>query len=71
MTGAALEAGAWGRNLTEWQYGLASLRPRWNVSGSYMQVLPRFLSTDADGSHPGNSCGTFSRIRQRCSRPFS
>lgn len=52
MTGAALEAGAWGRNLTEWQYGLASLRPRWNVSGSYMQVLPRFLSTDADGTHP-------------------
>ena len=51
-TGIAFEAGAAGQNLTEWQYGLASLRPRWNVSGSYMQVLPRFFSTAADGSDP-------------------
>ncbi|MFR2691702.1 MAG: hypothetical protein ACLTBV_11785 [Enterocloster bolteae] len=36
--------------MTEWQFGMASLNPRWNVSGTYMQVLPRFLSTDADGS---------------------
>ena len=48
-TGIALEAGARGRNLTEWQYGLASVSPRWNVSGTYMQVLPRFVSTDAGG----------------------
>lgn len=48
-TGLALEAGVAGRNLTEWQYGLASLMPRWNVSGTYMQVLPRFFSTDAEG----------------------
>ena len=47
--GAALRAGARGKNLTEWQFGLASLAPRWNVSGSYMQVIPRFVSTDADG----------------------
>ncbi len=48
-TGIALRAGAAGRNLTEWQFGLASLRPRWNVSGTYMQALPRFISTDAEG----------------------
>jgi succinate dehydrogenase/fumarate reductase flavoprotein subunit len=48
-TGIALEAGAAARNLTEWQYGLASLHPRWNVSGTYMQALPRFVSTDTDG----------------------
>lgn len=48
--GAALRAGVIGKNLTEWQFGLASLRPRWNVSGSYMQALPRFVSTDADGN---------------------
>ena len=48
-TGIAFEAGAAGRGLTEWQYGLASLRPRWNVSGTYMQVLPRFVSTGKDG----------------------
>lgn len=49
MSGIAYEAGAKGRNLTEWQYGMASLRPRWNVSGTYMQVLPRFISTDQSG----------------------
>ena len=42
-------AGACMQNLTEWQYGLASLSPRWNVSGTYMQVLPRLLSVGDDG----------------------
>lgn len=48
-SGLAFEAGVAGKNLTEWQYGMASVRPRWNVSGTYMQALPRFLSTDQDG----------------------
>ncbi len=47
--GVALEAGAAARSLPESQFGLASLKFRWNVSGSYMQVLPRFISTDAGG----------------------
>lgn len=49
-SGIAFEAGVKGKNLTEWQYGLASPNPRWNVSGTYMQVLPRFISTEKDGS---------------------
>lgn len=49
-TGLALEAGVRGKNLTEWQYGLASVQPRWNVSGTYMQVLPRVYSALPDGS---------------------
>ena len=49
-TGVAFAAGALGRNLTEWQFGLASVKPRWNVSGTYMQALPRFISTDAEGN---------------------
>lgn len=49
-TGLALAAGAKGQNLSLWQYGLASVNPRWNVSGTYMQVLPRFLSVDAEGN---------------------
>lgn len=49
-TGIAFEAGCLGKNLTEWQYGLASVKPRWNVSGSYMQVLPRFVSIDKEGN---------------------
>ena len=46
----ALLAGAAAQNMTEWQYGLASVSPRWNVSGTYMQVLPRFVSVDGDGT---------------------
>ena len=49
-TGMAFEAGASGKNLTEWHFGMASLNPRWNVSGTYMQVLPTFISTDQDGN---------------------
>ena len=49
-TSLALLAGAKAQNLTEWQYGLASINPRWNVSGTYMQVLPRFVSVDKDGN---------------------
>ena len=49
-TGLALEAGAALQNMTEWQFGLASIEPRWNVSGTYMQVLPRFISLDEKGN---------------------
>jgi succinate dehydrogenase/fumarate reductase flavoprotein subunit len=47
--GLALRIGAVAHNLTESQFGLASLKHRWNVSGSYQQVMPRYVSTDADG----------------------
>lgn len=48
-TSLGLLAGAAFQNLTYWQYGLASVAPRWNVSGTYMQVLPRFVSVDETG----------------------
>jgi len=48
--GPALKAGLAACNLTESQYGLASTKFRWNVSGTYMQVVPRIFSTDADGA---------------------
>lgn len=48
-TGIALEAGAAAKNLAEWQYGIASLKFRWNLSGTYQQVLPRYVSTDSEG----------------------
>ncbi|MDF7825498.1 FAD-binding protein [Pontiellaceae bacterium B12227] len=47
--GIALKAGAMAQGLPEAQYGLASTKFRWNVSGTYMQVMPKFVSTDADG----------------------
>ncbi|GHV56441.1 FAD-binding protein [Spirochaetia bacterium] len=58
-SGVALEAGVMGRNLTEWQYGLASVKPKWNVSGTYMQALPRFISTGADGGDEREFLGDF------------
>lgn len=45
----ALDAGAEFGNLSEWQYGLASTDFRWNVSGTYQQVLPRYISVDKNG----------------------
>ena len=53
--GLALAEGAEAVSLPESQFGLASFTPwrggefRWNVSGTYMQVLPRVVSTDQEG----------------------
>jgi succinate dehydrogenase/fumarate reductase flavoprotein subunit len=47
--GLAFKAGLIGANLTESQFGLASIKFRWNVSGTYMQAIPRIFSTDAEG----------------------
>jgi len=47
--GLAFRAGLIGANLTESQFGLASIKFRWNVSGTYMQALPRIYSTSARG----------------------
>ena len=48
--GLALEIGATAQSLPESQFGLASTAFRWNVSGTYMQVIPRLISTAKDGS---------------------
>lgn len=50
MTGVMLEAGVRMCNFTQWQYGMASVDFRWNVSGSFMQVIPRFVSADENGN---------------------
>lgn len=49
MSSVAIEAGAGCANLQEWQYGLASVDFRWNVSGTYQQVIPRYISIDKEG----------------------
>lgn len=50
MTGVLVEAGVRMCNFTQWQYGMASVDFRWNVSGSFMQVIPRFVSIDKEGN---------------------
>jgi len=47
--GMAFKAGATGQNLTESQFGMASLKFRWNLSGSYQQAIPRYISKDKQG----------------------
>ncbi len=48
--GLAIEIGAACVNLTESQFGLASTGFRWNVSGTYQQVVPRYFSVDSNGT---------------------
>jgi succinate dehydrogenase/fumarate reductase flavoprotein subunit len=69
-SGIAFMAGAAGRNLTEWQYGLASIAPRWNVSGTYMQVLPRFVSVDSEGNEYEFLSEYFTDLGECLSRVF-
>ncbi len=49
-TGLAIDAGATLSNMEEWQYGIASTKFRWNLSGTYQQVLPRYVSIDQNGN---------------------
>ena len=68
----ALMAGAKAQNLPESQYGLASIKFRWNVSGTYMQAIPRFISTGAGGlSEESEFMGDyFSSASEMCSLIF-
>ena len=60
-TGVPLLAGAAAQNLTEWQYGLASTAPiPWNLSGSYQQVLPRYLCEGKEFL-PGTDAGVWEK----------
>jgi succinate dehydrogenase/fumarate reductase flavoprotein subunit len=47
--GLAINAGCKLQNLTESQFGLASTQFRWNLSGSYQQVIPRYFSRNSKG----------------------
>lgn len=49
MSGVLLEQGIEASNLMDWQYGLASIKFRWNVSGTYQQVIPKYISIDQQG----------------------
>ncbi|MBQ6019996.1 MAG: FAD-binding protein [Clostridia bacterium] len=50
MTGVLLDAGVRLNNFSQWQFGLASTDFRWNLSGSFMQVIPRFVSVGENGT---------------------
>jgi succinate dehydrogenase/fumarate reductase flavoprotein subunit len=48
--GMALKAGAIAQNLSISQFGIASVKFRWNLSGSYQQVVPRYFSVNQDNT---------------------
>jgi succinate dehydrogenase/fumarate reductase flavoprotein subunit len=50
-------------NMTEWQYGIASVKFRWNLSGSYQQVIPRYIAVDEKGNEEEFLCSYFSSIK--------
>lgn len=37
-------------NFNYWQFGIASTKFRWNLSGSYQQVIPKYVSEDEHGN---------------------
>ena len=69
-TALALFAVAGLQNMGEWQYGLATVAPRWNVSGSYMQVLPRFVSVDETGTEREFLTDYFPTVRDALNAVF-
>jgi succinate dehydrogenase/fumarate reductase flavoprotein subunit len=48
--GMALKIGAKAQNVSISQFGISSVKFRWNLSGSYQQVVPRYFSTDQEGT---------------------
>lgn len=70
MTGVLIDAGVRMCNFTQWQYGMASVDFRWNVSGSFMQVIPRFVSVDEKGEEREFLKDYFSDIHEAYSFVF-
>lgn len=70
MTGVMIDAGVSLCNYSQWQYGLASVDFRWNVSGSFMQVIPRFVSVDKNGKEREFLKDAFESVAELCSTVF-
>lgn len=70
MTGVLIESGVRLCNYSQWQYGMASVDFRWNVSGSFMQVVPRFVSVDNDGNEYDFLNDCFETAEEMCNNIF-
>lgn len=70
MTGILIDAGVSLCNFSQWQYGMASVGFRWNVSGSFMQVIPRFVSVDENGNEREFLREYFSSTEEMCDNIF-
>lgn len=70
MTGVLIDSGVNLCNFSQWQYGMASVDFRWNVSGSFMQVIPRFVSVDENGNETEFLREYFSSAKEMCNNIF-
>lgn len=68
--GLLLDAGCKFCNLTEWQYGIASVGVKWNLSGSYQQVIPTYYSVDEKGNKTEFLNDTFDCVTEACNNIF-
>lgn len=68
--GLLADAGCKFCNLTEWQYGIASLGVKWNLSGSYQQVIPTYYSVDENGNKTEFLNSVFKNTAEVCDNIF-
>lgn len=70
--GLALEAGLVCTNLTEHQFGIGSRRSEfpWNLSGTYVQVIPYVYSKDAGGGEHNFLAGYYRSTQELASNVF-
>ena len=68
--GLLADAGCKFCNLTEWQYGIASVGVKWNLSGSYQQVIPTYYSVDECGNKYEFLCDAFNDVTDVCNNVF-
>lgn len=68
--GLLADAGCKFCNLTEWQYGIASIGVKWNLSGSYQQVIPTYYSVDECGNKYEFLCDVFNDVTDACNNVF-
>ena len=68
--GLLADAGCKFCNLTEWQYGIASIGVKWNLSGSYQQVIPSYYSVDENGNKTEFLNSIFKNATEVCDNIF-
>lgn len=68
--GILAEAGCIMNNICEWQYGISSTKVRWNLSGSYQQVVPRYFAINESGEEIEFLENTFSDKKEIFNNTF-
>ena len=68
--GIALREGALACNLTESQFGLGTTKFRWNLSGTYQQVIPSYFSIDENEEKHNFLAEYFQTLGDMCSAIF-